>query len=113
MSGKHPRLKTLESRKQLLIAESGLNRAHLLHELRVMENEVHALTRRAKTIRVVAPVILSLVAGLAAGRGKAAVPDGKKNSWWRTALNGVGLASSLWSEFRTLDQKTKNGKRRD
>ena len=113
MPGKSTRLKTLESRKQLLIAESGLNRAHLLHELRVMGDEVHALTRRAKTIGLVAPVILSLVAGLAAGRGKAAAPDGKKNPWWRTALNGVGLARSLWSEFRPQDQKTKNGNRRE
>ena len=35
-----------------------------------MEDEVHALTRRAKTIRVVAPVICSLVAGLAARPGQ-------------------------------------------
>ena len=32
MSGKYPRLKTLESRKQLTVAESGLNRAHLLRD---------------------------------------------------------------------------------
>ena len=109
MSGKSTRLKTLESRKQLLISESGLNRAHLLHELQTLGEEVQILARRAKTASLLAPVILSLVAGIAAGRSKPAAASGEKKPWWRTALNGVNLARSLWSEFRPQDHKTNNG----
>ena len=41
-------MKQLDSRKQLLIAESELNRAQLVQEWQTMTDEVHSLTRRAR-----------------------------------------------------------------
>ena len=50
MSGKNPRMNPLESRKQLLIAESELNRAQLVQEWQTMTDEVHSLVNQARTI---------------------------------------------------------------
>jgi hypothetical protein len=100
MSRKNPRLKALESRKQLLIAESELNRTHLVHELQTMAREVHALTRQAKTVSLIASAAASLVAGLAICRRQSASPPAGKPSWGQTIAKVAGLASTLWSAFR-------------
>ena len=90
----------LESRKQLLIAESELNRAQLVQEWQTMAAEVHSLTSQARTISSIASAAASLVAGLAFCRRKKSAPDAEKPSWWQTILKGAQLAGSLWSEFR-------------
>ncbi len=101
MSGKNPRMNPLNSRKQLLIAESELNRAQLFQEWRTMADEVRSLTSQARTIGSFASAAASVVAGLASFRRKKPAPVEEKPSWWRTILKGAGLASSLWSEFRS------------
>ena len=93
-------MKSLESRKQLLIAESELNRAQLVQEWQTMADEVHSLTRQARTISSIASAAASLVAGLASCRRKASAPAAEKPSWWQTLLKGAPLAGSLWSKFR-------------
>jgi hypothetical protein len=93
-------MKALESRKQLLIAESELNRAHLIHELQTMAGEVHALARQAGTISSMASAVASLLAGLSSFHKKRSEPAAEKSSWWQTILKGAGLVSSFWSEFR-------------
>ena len=60
----------LESRKQLLIAESELNRAQLVQEWQTMADEVHSLANQARTISSLASAAASLVAGLASFRRK-------------------------------------------
>ena len=47
----------LESRKQLLIAESELNRAQLVQEWQMMAGEVHSLTSQARTISSIASAV--------------------------------------------------------
>jgi negative regulator of sigma E activity len=93
-------MKPLESRKQLLIVESELNRAQLVQEWQTVKGEVHALTEQAKTVRSVASAVATLVAGLASCRRKTAAPEAKKPSWLQTILKGAGVVGSLWSEFR-------------
>jgi hypothetical protein len=90
----------LASRKQLLIAESELNRAQLIREWRTMEDEVHSLANQAKTISSLASAAASLVTGLASFRRKKSASAAEKPSWWQTILKGAQLAGSLWSEFR-------------
>jgi len=90
----------LKSRKQLLIAESELNRAQLVQELRTMADEVHALANQARTIGSLASTAASLVAGLVSFPRKKSAPAAEKPSWWRTILKGAQLASSFWTEFR-------------
>jgi hypothetical protein len=113
MSGNNPHVKRLESRKQLLIVESELNRVQLQTEIKSMANEVGLLARRAKTIGVIGPVIVSLVGSLATPRGKAAGSESKKNPWWSAVVSSAGFFSSLWSEFRAQKHKPRNGNRRD
>jgi hypothetical protein len=94
-------MKALESQKQLLIAESELNRAHLIYEFQAMSGQVHALANQAKTVGSIASAVASLVAGLASLRQKKSVPATGKPSWWQTLLNGARVVSSFWSEFRS------------
>jgi hypothetical protein len=109
MFGKNPRLSPLKSRKQLLIAESELNRAQLVQEWHVMADGVRLVADRASSISSVASAAVSLIAGLAALRRARPAPAPRKPSWWQTLLQGVQLAGSLWSEFRPTshDQKDK------
>jgi len=94
-------MKPLESRKQLLIAESELNRAQLVQDWQVMRGEVHSLASQARSIGSIASAVASLVAGLASCRHKISAPDAEKPSWWQTILKGVGVVGSFWSEFRS------------
>lgn len=101
MSGKNSRLKALESRKHLLIAESELNRAQLIYEWQTMTGEVRALARQAKTLSVVASAAGLLVAGLSSfGRQKSG-PAAEKPGWWQTLLKYSGVVRSIWSVFRS------------
>lgn len=90
----------LASRKQLLIAESELNRAQLALEWQTMADEAHALTEQARTVRSMASATGTLVAGLVSLRRKVARPPGEKLPWWQTLLKGAGVVSSFWTEFR-------------
>jgi hypothetical protein len=99
MFGKKPRLNPLESRKQLLIAESELNRAQLVQEWHMMAEGVRSVADRARSISSVASAAVSLIAGLVAVRRARSAPAAQKPSWWRSLLHGAQLAGSLWSEF--------------
>ncbi len=96
-------MKPLESRKQLLIAESELNRAHLVQEWQTMAGEARALARQARTIGSLASVAALLAAGLSSFHRKQSGGTTEKTSWWRTILKCAGLASSIWSAFRSKD----------
>ena len=101
MSGKNLRMNPLESRKQLLIAESELNRAQLVQEWQVTTGEVRSLTSQARSISSIASAVATLVAGLSSLRHKKSAPADEKPSWWQTILKGAGLVGSFWSEFRS------------
>jgi hypothetical protein len=100
MFGKKSHVTPLELRKQLLIAESEINRAQLIQECQTMADGVRTLAHRARTISSLVAAAASLSAGLAAFRRSKSVPAGEKPSWWLTLLKGAQLAGSLWSEFR-------------
>lgn len=100
MFGKKTHVTPLELRKQLLIAESEINRAQLLQECQTMADEVRSLANQARTISSVVAAAVSLSAGLAAFWRSKSVPADEKPSWWQTLLKGAQLAGSLWSEFR-------------
>jgi hypothetical protein len=93
-------MKPLESRKQLLIAESELNRVQLVQEWRIMSGEVRTLAHQARTISSLASAAASLVGGLLSFRCKKPAPAAEKTPWWQTILKGAGLVSTLWESFR-------------
>ncbi len=103
-------MNSLESRKQLLIAESELNRAQLVGDMAALTADVRTLTDRARSFRSIASSAAVLVAGVAALRcGKPVYADAKP-SWFQTILKGVGLISTLWLALRPQgrDQKDKS-----
>jgi hypothetical protein len=100
MFGKKPRLNPLELRKQLLIAESEINRAQLVQEWVAMTVGVRTLTDRVKSFGSIASAAALLVAGLAAFRRGKRVDADVKPSWLQTALKGAQLAGSIWLALR-------------
>jgi hypothetical protein len=90
----------LESRKQLLIAESELNRGQFVQDWQTLADEVHAFTKQARNIRTLGSAAVVLVAGLAAWRRNKAAPAAEKPSRWQTILKGAGLISTVWLAFR-------------
>jgi non-ribosomal peptide synthetase component F len=100
MFEKNPRMNSLESRKQLLIAESELNRAQLAGDMAALMADVRMLTDRAKSFSSIASSAAVLVAGLAAFRRGKPVDADAKPSRLQTILKGAGLISTLWLAFR-------------
>jgi hypothetical protein len=100
MFGKKPRLNPLKSRKQLLIAESELNRAQLVGDMAALTADVHMIADRAKSFGSIASAAAVLVTGLAAFRRDKPVDTDAKPSWLQTIFKGAGLISSLWLAFR-------------
>lgn len=100
MFGKNPRVNPLELRKQLLIAESELNRAQLSEEWQTMTRGVHSFASRVKSVGSVASAAALLVAGMSAFRRGRAAPADAKPSWIHRMLKGARLASSIWFAFR-------------
>ena len=100
----------LESRKQLLIAESELNRAQLGGDLDALTAGVRTLTDNAKSFGAIASSAAVLVAGLATfRRGNKPVDAGGKTSRLQTILKSAGWISTVWLAFRSRgsDQKDK------
>jgi len=101
-------MNAFELRKQLLIAESDLNRAHLLCECQTVAADFTALARRAKNISGMASAAGWLVAGLSSFHSRQPTSTTERPSWWQTILKGAGVASFLWSEFHSLGDAAKN-----
>jgi hypothetical protein len=95
----------LESRKQLLIAESELNRAQVSEEWRTMTQGVAGLAHRAGTIAAWASSAALLAAGVRALRRGPPAPGTAKSSRFQKILNGARLASTIWVAFRAHGEK--------
>ena len=108
MSGKNPRMNPLETRKQLLIAESELNRAQLVQEWQMVADDAHALARKASIIASWVSIAASLVAGLAFLRRKKSAHAAEKPSRLQTILRGAGLVSTIWRLFRSQGRGQKD-----
>jgi hypothetical protein len=114
MFGKDSRVSRLETRKQLLLAESEFNREQLIDGMIALTAGVHTLTDRAKSIGSIASAAAVLVAGLAAFRHSKSAPAGAKPSWLRKIFKGAGTVSTIWLAFRSAgrDQKDQSQKTR-
>lgn len=100
MFGKTPGVTPLELRKQLLIAESDLNRTQLAAEWRTMTYEVHALTHRVKTVVSWAGSAALLISSLTTLRRRRIESAEMKPSWVHNVLKTARLAASIWLAIR-------------
>jgi hypothetical protein len=108
MFGKNPRMNPLESRKQLLIAESDRNRAQLAGDMAALTAGVRALNDRAQSFGSIASSAAVLVAGLAALRRSKGVDADAKPSRLQTILKGARLISTIWLAFRSQGRGQKD-----
>ena len=100
MSRTTPRVNPLQLRKELLVAESELNRAQLIEECQAVAAGARTLGARVKYLTSFASVGALVAAGISALRRGTPSPQGAKSSWLGTALKGAKLAGSLWMVFR-------------
>ncbi len=100
MSRKMPRVNPLQLRKELLVAESELNRAQMIEEWQAMTVGVRTLTARVKSVGSLASAAALLVAGVSAFRRERASARDAKSSWLQMAVRGAEVAGSIWLAFR-------------
>ena len=100
MSRSTSHVSPLESRKQLLVAESELNRAGLADEWQAMAHGVRDFAHRAKNIAAWASAAALVVAGITALRRDSTRSGTVKSSWFQKILKGARVASTLWLAFR-------------
>jgi negative regulator of sigma E activity len=100
MLGKEPQLNPLESRKQLLIAESEINRAQLSEEFRAMTDSVCNFTDRVKSVGFFASATAAVMAGISAFGSQNSAATEPKRSWLQTSLKVAKVAGSVWLAFR-------------
>jgi len=104
MPGKNLHLTALESRKQLLLVESELNRAQLLNELRELNQEIGYLKREVgAAVNVVSSAARLATTFSAIGRAfthRKADENGKP-SWLSTLINGARTGASIWAVIRS------------
>src|ERR1039457_4103923 len=105
MSRSTSHVSPLESRKQLLVAESELNRAGLSEEWQAMTHSVRDLAHQVKTIAAWASSAAFLVAGVNALRRAPPKSGVATSSWFQKILNGARVASTLWFTFRARGEK--------
>jgi hypothetical protein len=92
-------VKALELQKQFLIAESELNRAHLVEDVAALTTTVHSLTNRAKSLGSIVSSVTTLAFGLTGCRRRKPATSNTKVSWLHTVLKAAGLISSIWTAF--------------
>ena len=100
MPGKISHVSPLESRKQLLVAESELNRAQLIEEWQAMSDGARTFGVRMKSVSSLASAAALLVSGVLAFRRGRTSLTGAKSSWLQTALKGAQVAGSIWLAYR-------------
>ena len=104
MPGKNFLLTPLESRKQLLLVESELNRAQLVNELRELKGEIHHLKNQAQAVGSLISATTEVAATFSAIGSAFTHRDADKNgkpSWISTLLNGVQAGVSIWGALRS------------
>ncbi len=100
MAGKKPNLSNRAAYKQLLIAESELNRTLLLAESGAVAAGVQRLAERAKNLGTLASLAAFLTAGHYALRSSRTSPPANKRSWLSTTVNGLRKGAALWFAIR-------------
>lgn len=108
MFRKPPGISPLKVRKDLLIAESELNRAQLMEEWEAATQWNRTLSAGARTVGSMASAAALLISGVRAFRRKRDPKDGPGISWLQPLIKGAGLIASLCETDRSRAGGRKN-----
>ena len=108
MPRKLSRVSPLQMRKDLLIAESELNRVQLMEEWDAATEWHRTLSAGAKTVGSLASTAALLISGVRAFRRKRDAQNGPAISWLQPLIQGAGLIASLRGKFRARGGGQKN-----
>jgi hypothetical protein len=98
MFGQKPGINPLQTRKELLVLESEINRAQMLNEWQDISDGVRALTDRVKSVGSLASAATLLVSAFPLRHSE---PSTGKSSWLNTIFKGAKLAGSIWLACRS------------
>ena len=104
MFGKTSSLKTLETRKQLLLAESEVNRIELLRDLGSLKDEIVRVKKQVRTIGSIASSAALLATALSMFRRRARPEKSggaAKIPWISAAFEGARVGASLFKKVRS------------
>jgi hypothetical protein len=104
MPGKNFHLTPLESRKQLLLVESELNRAQLVNELRDLKSEIHYLKNQVQAVGSLvssAAKLATTFSAIGSAFTHRAAGKNGKSSWISTLLNGARTGASIWGALQS------------
>ncbi|HEV2694875.1 MAG TPA: hypothetical protein VG347_18415 [Verrucomicrobiae bacterium] len=104
MSGKNLQLTPLETRKQLLLIESELNRVQLVNELRDLKGEIHHLRNQFHAIGSLATSATQLATAFSEIGGAFTRRDSgekEKSSWFSTLFNGLKTGAAIWGAVKS------------
>jgi hypothetical protein len=103
MPGKTSQLASRETRKQLLLLESDLNRAKLLEDLRDWQTEFHRAKDHITNVVSLASTAAKLAATFSTARRlfSGRHSTGGKRSWLSFLFDGITTGTSLWQLLRS------------
>ncbi len=97
MPGEKSRLTSLETRKQLLLLESDLNRAQFVEAVRDWKDEFHRTKERLTQFGSMVSLAARLAATVSTARRLFSRPAaGGKKSWLSLLFDGMTAGTSLW-----------------
>jgi hypothetical protein len=101
MRRKHPPLTALAAHKQLLVAESELNRAEFGRDLDCLCQAANKLAHEVRSVSSLASAGAALFAsGSALRRWLPFKRNDPRRSWMSTLINGVRAGISIWLALR-------------
>jgi hypothetical protein len=95
----------LQSHKQLLIAESELNRLNLAANMSAFKRETMTIAAPVRSLATIAASVSAMISGVRAYQCKKIEGARAKPSAIQTALKLAELVSSCWLLFRTLSHE--------
>ncbi|MDX2108857.1 MAG: hypothetical protein SFY80_01315 [Verrucomicrobiota bacterium] len=107
MPGKNTRISPLALRKEILIAESNLNRSLIFADMAGITGGVSGITHRIKNLGSLAASAVVLVCNLSSCKRSLAEGFAAKPSLLTTLIQGGTLVLNLWQTFHPKGDDSK------
>jgi hypothetical protein len=106
MPGEKSKLTPIETRKQLLLLESDLNRAQFIEAMQEWKDEFHRTKEHLTRLGSMAALVARLAGTISTVRRLFSRPAaGGKKSWLSFLFDGMTAGTSLWYMLRSQRRK--------